>query len=106
MEVDNSRVILERQDAAGGTIPLLFSYPSRPRGASWDIGDIRLAAPGSSRGELGPFRIGETFSYGGKEFAVVGREGRKIQLANRSEPDKPPFWVPLEAGPPVPPAKP
>lgn len=98
MEVDNSFVLLKRMDAIAGSIRLVLSAPSRPRSISWDVGDIRFFAPGSPTGELGPFRIGEVFPYGGKEFAIIGREGRKIQLLNQSEPGKDPFWVPVDGG--------
>jgi hypothetical protein len=46
--------------------------------------------------EVGPFRLGEIFSYEGKDFAVIGREGKKIQLRNLSEPKSEPLTVPVE----------
>jgi len=99
--VDNSVVVLERKDALAGLEKLIFSTPQRPRILSWDVGEIRFFTPAAGGTEVGPFRIGEIFTYEGKEFALVGREGRKIQLLNRSEPDKGAFWVPAEASPPT-----
>ena len=60
--------------------------------------EAKAAAGGT---EVGPFRVGEVFPYEGKKFAVVGREGRKIQLLNQSEAGQGAFWVPVEAGAPA-----
>ena len=105
VEVDNSVVVLERKDALAGRQNLVFSTPQRPQALTWDVGEIRFYAPVGGGTEMGPFRVGETFSFEGKEFSVVGREGKKIELRNRADAAKDPFWVPAEnAGPPVSPA--
>ena len=96
VEVDNSVLTLERKDALAGAVPLVFSTPQRPQTMVWDVGEIRLFTPASGGKELGPFRIGEKFEYEGKEFSVIGREEKKIQLVNQSESGKQPFWVPVE----------
>ena len=98
VEVDNSVVLVERMDAVTGRQKLVFSTPQRPQVLVWDVGEIRFYTPVAGGTELGPFRVGEVFSFEGKEFAVVGREGKKIQLQHRSDPDKgKEFWVPPEA---------
>jgi hypothetical protein len=98
VEVDNSVVLLERMDAVTGRQKLVFSTPQRPQVLVWDVGEIRFYTPVAGGTELGPFRVGEIFSFEGKEFAVVGREGKKIRLQHRSDPDKgKDFWVPPEA---------
>jgi len=99
VEVDNSVVVLERKDACGGRPSMIFSTPQRPQTLTWDVGDIRLYTPASGGVELGPFRMGESFTFEGKEFAIVGREGKKIQLRNQSEPGKEDFWLPVENSP-------
>lgn len=99
VEVDNSVVVLERKDALEEKVRLSFSAPQRPQILRWDVGDIRFFTPAAGGTELGPFRLGESFTYEGKEFALVGRDGKKIQLLNRSEPGKGPFWVPPEISP-------
>jgi hypothetical protein len=106
VEVDNSVIVLERKDALGSPQKLIFSTPQRPQVSQWDVGEIRFFTPASGGTEVGPFRVGEIFTYEGKDFAVVGREGKKIQLLNRSESGKGPFWVPAEAELPGDPAKP
>jgi len=97
VEVDNSVVVVERKDAVAGRQNLIFSTPQRPQVLSWDVGEIRFYTPAAGGTEVGPFRVGETFTFEGKEFAVVGREGKKIQLKHRSDPDQgKDFWVPAE----------
>ena len=101
VEIDNSFLVLERKDALEGPSKLLFSSPSLARGLTWDIGEVRLYTPAGGGTELGPFRVGEVFAYEGKNFAVMGREGRKIQLRNLSETDQEDFWVPVETSSPA-----
>jgi len=98
VEVDNSVVVVERKDAVAGRQNLIFSTPQRPQVLSWDVGEIRFYTPAAGGTEVGPFRVGETFAFEGKEFAVVGREGKKIRLQHRSDPEKgKDFEVPPEA---------
>lgn len=106
VEVDNSVVMLERGDALQGPQKLIFSTPQRPHPLSWDVGEIRFFTPVSGGTEVGPFRVGESFSFEGKEFAVIGREGKKIHIRNLTEAGKEPFWVPPENSSPENPATP
>lgn len=99
VQVDNSFVTLERKDAQGGLSNLIFSTPQRPQTLSWDVGEIRLFTPAAGGLDLGPFRVGEIFPFEGKEFAVVGREGKKVKLRNQSESGREEFWVPPENSP-------
>lgn len=99
VDVDNSVLLLARKDALEEKFPLTFSAPQRPNSVVWDVGDIRLFTPASGGLELGPFRVGETFPFEGNEFSVVGRQGGKIELKNKTEPKKEPFWVPVENSP-------
>ena len=97
VQVDNSVVVVERKDAVAGRQNLIFSTPQRPQVLSWDVGEIRFYTPAAGGTEVGPFRVGEIFAFEGKDFAVVGREGKKIQLQHRSDPDQgKDFWVPPE----------
>ena len=103
VEVDNSVVVVERKDAVADRQNLVFSTPQRPQVVVWDVGEIRFYTPVAGGTELGPFRVGEAFTFEGKEFSVVGREGKKIQLRNQTDAGKEPFWVPPEnAGVPTP----
>jgi len=106
VEVDNSEILLQRKDSLDEVQKLIFSTAQRPQSLTWDVGEIRLYTPIGGGSEIGPFRMGETFPFEGKEFSIVGREGKKIQLLNREEAGKKTFWVPPESMPPAEPAKP
>ncbi|NBS14670.1 MAG: hypothetical protein EBT57_07680 [Verrucomicrobia bacterium] len=94
IDVDNSSLVLQRNDAARTQTELFFSVPTSPKSVSWDVGDILFFTPSSGGMELGPFRIGEVFAFAGKQFAILGREGTKIQLLELGDGNKKPFWVP------------
>lgn len=103
MEVDNSAIILDRKDGLAKSERLLFSTPQRPRSLSWDVSEIRFFSPAGGGIEIGPFRIGETFAYEGKKFALVGRDPqdpKKILLQDLSDSARVPFPVPPENSPP------
>ena len=99
VQVDNSEILLQRQDALGQTQKLILSTAQRPQSLSWDVGDIRLYTPAGGGTSLGPFRMGQTFTFEGKEFSIVGRDGMKIQLLNLEEAGNKTLWVPAEAAP-------
>lgn len=102
VEVDNSVVVLQRDDAIRGSEKLIFSTPQRLQTLSWDVGEIRLFSPASGGVQLGPYRVGEAFEYEGKKFAVIGREQQKIKLQDLTDPTREPFWVPPDlASPPA-----
>lgn len=106
IEKDNSSLVLQRGDALQESVTLPFSIPTDPRSLTWEAGEIVFFTPSSGGKELGPYRIGETFIFGEKEFSILKREGDKIQLAIRGDDEPKPFWVPPEPvqRPPTPPA--
>jgi len=106
VEVDNSELFLKRKDELAGRIPLSFSIPQRPKALSWDVTNIRFYSPVAGVGEIGPFQLGQSFSYEGKQFALVGRDGSKVQLRDLAEGGDKVFWVPPDASPAVPPSNP
>ena len=67
-QVDNSVIVLERKDALEGIQKLVFSTPQRPQVLFWDVGEIRFFTPAAGGKEIGPFRVGETFTYEGQGF--------------------------------------
>lgn len=97
VEVDNSVVVLERKDGLASQYQLVFSTPQRLQTIFWDVGEILLYTPASGGKEIGPFREGEVFVYEGKEFAIIGREGKKIQLQHRGGQGDEKFWVPVDS---------
>ena len=106
VEIDNSEVCLQRADACKEPQKLVFSTTQRPQSLSWDVGEIRLYTPIGGGMEIGPFRVGETFSFEGKEFSIVGRDGKKVELISPGEAGQKPFWVPSEISSPLDSSKP
>jgi len=99
VEVDNSSVVLERNDALKQKETIFLSTPQKLRPLSWDVGDIRFFAPIEGGREIGPYRVGQAFEYEGKRFIIRGREGVKIELVGS---DGKSFWVPADATKPSP----
>jgi len=99
IEKDNSTLLLQRNDALQEQVTLSFSIPTDPRTVIWEVGEIVFFTPSSGGKELGPYRVGEIFTFGEKEFAILKREGDKIQLAIRGGPEPRLFWVPPEPAP-------
>lgn len=97
VEVDRSEVVLQRKDSLGEPETLVFGTAQRSPQLNWDVGDIRFYTPAGGGTEIGPFRMGESFSFEGKEFSIVAREGKKIELLIREESGRKTFWVPPEA---------
>lgn len=96
VEVDNSELSLKRNDELASQFRLSFSIPQRPKALSWDVTNFRFYSPVAGVGEIGPFRLGESFIYEQKKFALVGREGPKVQLRDLAGGPERVFWVPPE----------
>lgn len=96
VEMDNSSLVLRRGDALTQDESLLFGASQKGRLLTWDVGEIRLYSPVAGVGEIGPFQVGQVFTYENQEFAILKREGRKVLLRALGEADKQ-FWVPGEA---------
>lgn len=92
IEVDNSEVSIQRDDALSGIFRLRFSGALRSAPLVWDVGQIVFSAPGND-GDIGPVRIGEVFSYAGREFAVLDRKDGKVQLRDIQSGEAKTFWV-------------
>jgi len=106
VEVDNSELSLRRNDELAGQLRLSFSIPQRPKALSWDVTDIRFYSPVAGVGEIGPFRLGQSFVYEEKKFALMAREGAKVQLRDLAGTGEKVFWVPPDANPAVTPSTP
>jgi hypothetical protein len=49
------------------------------------VGDVRLFSMVPGEGEMGPYRIGQSFPYAGKTFVVVGASAQKVSLRMKPE---------------------
>jgi hypothetical protein len=57
----------------------------KSRGVEWEVGDVRLISMVPGEGEMGPYRIGQSFSYSGKIFVVVAASAQKVSLRIKPE---------------------
>ena len=99
VEVDNSALVVERNDGLNGKQAMIFSTPQRQHVSIWEVGNIKFYTPASGGKEIGPFRLGEIFEFEGKKFVIVSREDKKVKLLNLAEPQKEPLQVPPDINP-------
>jgi hypothetical protein len=86
-EYDDSMIVLERLDNLNGTISLKIDERGKSRGVELGVGDVRLFSMVPGEGEMGPYRIGQSFSYAGKTFVVVGASAQKVSIRMKPEGD-------------------
>ena len=79
-EYDDSMIVLERMDELAGPINILLDERGKSRGAEWNMGDIRLISLVPGEGEMGPYRVGQSFPYAGKVFVVTEAAPLKVSL--------------------------
>jgi hypothetical protein len=79
-EYDDSYVELERKDGITNVFKILIDEHGKSRGIAWPVGDIRLLSLVPGEGEMGPYRIGQTFLYAGKEFIIREASVNKVSL--------------------------
>ena len=79
-EYDDSMLVLERMDGLAGPINILIDERGKTRGVDWSIGDIRLISLVPGEGEMGPYRVGQSFPYAGKTFVVMDASPTKVSL--------------------------
>jgi len=49
------------------------------------VGDVRLISMVPGEGEMGPYRIGQSFPYAGKTFVVIAASAQKVSLRMKPE---------------------
>ena len=79
-EYDDSMLVLERMDGLAGPINILIDERGKTRGVDWSVGDIRLISLVPGEGEMGPYRVGQSFPYAGKTFVVMDALPAKVSL--------------------------
>jgi hypothetical protein len=77
---DDSMIVLERTDGLAGPINILIDERGKTRGVDWSIGDIQLISLVPGEGEMGPYRVGQSFPYAGKTFVVTDASPAKVSL--------------------------
>jgi hypothetical protein len=84
-EYDDSMIILERLDDLGGAISLKIDERGKSRGVELGVGDVRLISMVPGEGEMGPYRVGQSFHYAGKTFVVLAASTQKVSLRMKPE---------------------
>lgn len=84
-DYDDSYLELERLDGLGGTSKILIDERGKSRGVVFSVGDIRLLSLVPGEGEMGPYRVGQSFPYAGKEFVVRNANPKQVSLLMRPE---------------------
>ena len=77
---DDSYLEIQRDDGAGGLSKILIDDLGKSRGVTWSVGDIRLVSLVPGEGEMGPYRVGQSFPYAGKNFVVREAATAKVTL--------------------------
>lgn len=80
IDYDDSALRLERLDQAPEKAELLLDQPGRPRGVIWQVGAVTLRSLVPGEADLGPFRVGQTFSYAGQNFALLAAVPEKVRV--------------------------
>ncbi len=79
-DYDDSMIVLERMDEMAGPIQILLDKNGKSRGVELSVGDIRLISLVPGEGEMGPYRVGQSFPYAGKVFVVTEATPLKVSL--------------------------
>ena len=79
-DYDDSMLVLQRMDELAGPIEILLDKNNKSRGVEWSVGDIRLISLVPGEGEMGPYRVGQSFPYAGKVFIVTEATPLKVSL--------------------------
>lgn len=84
-DYDDSYLELERLDGLAGAYKILIDERGKSRGVILPVGDIRLLSLVPGEGEMGPYRVGQSFSYAGKEFVIRNATQKQVTLFMKPE---------------------
>jgi hypothetical protein len=84
-EYDDSMLVLQRMDELNNTIDIKIDERGKSRGVEWSVGDVRLISLVPGEGEMGPYRVGQGFSYADKAFVVFEASPKKVSLRMKPE---------------------
>jgi hypothetical protein len=84
-EYDDSMLVLQRMDEVNDTIEVKIDERGKSRGVEWSVGDVRFISLVPGEGEMGPYRVGQGFSYAGKNFVIFEASPKKVSLRMKPE---------------------
>lgn len=79
-DYDDSYLEIERSDGLHTTHKILLDERGKSRGVTWLVGDIRLISLVPGEGDLGPYRVGQSFSYAGRDFLISEATTQRVVL--------------------------
>lgn len=88
IDYNDSSLLLERGDGVREKFSLLIDERGKTRGVTWNMGEIMLASLVPGEGDLGPYRVGQTFSYAGRDFLIRDASASKVSLELLPEREK------------------
>jgi len=88
IDYNDSSLLLERGDGAREKFSLLIDERGKTRGVAWNMGEIMLASLVPGEGDLGPYRLGQIFSYAGRDFLIRDASASKVSLELLPEKEK------------------
>lgn len=84
-DYDDSYLEIMREDGMQGIHKVLLDERGKPRGVLWSVGDLRLISLVPGEGEMGPYRVGQSFAYAGKNFIIKDAKTNKVSLSMMPE---------------------
>lgn len=87
-DYNDSCIILERGDGVQGKVSILIDERGKSRGVTWNTGEVTLFSMVPGEGELGPYRVGQIFTYAEREFFVRDASANKVSLELLPEGEK------------------
>jgi len=84
-EYDDSKLILQRLDEIAETAEIKIDERGKSRGVEWSVGDVKMISLVPGEGEMGPYRVGQSFPYAGKTFVVTAATPQKVTLRMKPE---------------------
>jgi len=87
-DYNDSSIVLERADGMQEKVSILIDERGKSRGVSWNVGEVTLFSMVPGEGDLGPYRVGQTFAYADREFLVRDAATSKVSLELLPEREK------------------
>ena len=84
-EYDDSMLVLQRLDEINEKFEIKIDERGKPRGVDWSVGDVKFISSVPGEGQMGPYRVGQAFSYSGKDFILVEATPQKVTWKMKPE---------------------
>ena len=75
----------KRQDEINEKFEIKIDERGKPRGVDWSVGEVKFISSVPGEGQMGPFRVGQAFSYARKDFVLVDATPQKVTWKMKPE---------------------